>query len=194
MNAPIADFGILLTHASRDRIHLGLSLLRRHSWPEFPEDGDHMVQTEFLAGIDGQRRIEIAAADQLQTGRGDANDSRGHAIERNRFADESRVRCKTTLPQTFADDDDCSATGFLFVRPELAAGEEPRAENLGQNRADGVSSKLLRFPISTQSEGGVSDCGELFERLRLLAPGEKVQHGGREGGQVESCRSSPPPA
>ncbi len=98
MNAPVPHFRILLADADRDRIHLGLGLLRRDSSPEPAEDGDHVVQTKFFAGIDGQRRVDIAATDQLQAGRGDTDDRRWNTVERNRFADKSGVRRKTALP------------------------------------------------------------------------------------------------
>src|SRR5580692_8910229 len=98
MNSPIPYFGILLADTDRDRIHLGLGLLRRDSRLELAEDGDHVVQTKFFAGIDGERRVEIAATDQLQAGRGDADNRRWNTVEGNRFADKSRVRRKTALP------------------------------------------------------------------------------------------------
>ena len=94
MNAPVAHFRILLADAGRDRIHLRLRLLRRDPGLELAEDDDHVVQAEFVGGIDGQRRVDVAAADQLQAGGRDADDRCGHAIERNGAADEAGSAAK----------------------------------------------------------------------------------------------------
>jgi hypothetical protein len=185
VNSPIAHFRILFADAGGDGIHFGLRLLRRDSGFEFPEDDDYVVEAEFLAGIDDQRCIDIAAAEQFQTGRGDADDRGGDSIQRNGSADEIGICIEAALPQTFADHGDGGAAGLFFVRPEVAASERPGAEHLRQGGADAVSGELLGLAISTQSEGGVTHSGELLERLGLLAPGKKIQHGSGERRQVQ---------
>ena len=141
-----------------------------------------MVETKFLAGIDRQWRINIAATHQFQARGRDADDRGGHSVKRDRAADEGRVRCETALPQAFAYDGDRRSTGLFFVCRELTASDELGSEYMRQSRADVVSGELFGLTISTQSECGEAHSGELLERLCLFAPGKKVQYGGGESG------------
>jgi hypothetical protein len=162
-----------------------LRLSHRDARLEAAEDGDDVVETDFLGGIDGERGVDVAAGDEAERGGRDADHGGGLAVERDGAADERGVRTEAALPEAFAEHDDGRSAGFFFVVIEVAAGEGLEAENAGEGGTDEVARELFRVTGAGEGVVVVAEGSDLPEGAILLAPVEEVENGRAPDGEVE---------
>ena len=112
----------MLPQALRDRVHLDLGRLERHVRLEAREDIQVVgAASRQLVVIEGYRRPHLGSIRERVPLGQDSDDGPALSAQRDRTADDSRVRAEAPGPQAVPDQDDRLGALAIVLREEVAA-------------------------------------------------------------------------
>src|SRR5262245_64245996 len=126
-----------------------------------------------------QRRPQLNAIGELETGRHHSRHLTTRAVEHDRLSDEVWISAKTPAPQTMTQKRHRIAARFVLFRQKGAAQRRPDTERRKEFRRDLPSDYSLRLAIAGKSKVHLAKNGDLLEDVILRAPIEEIRVGNK---------------
>src|SRR5262249_36330483 len=130
-----------------------------------------------IVGVEGGvgPQLVLGLRRKLESGRHDPDHCEALPVERERFADKTGVRAKTSPPHALAQDDGARAAMRVFFGKKSAAQSRRHAEQRKEVGGDPESKNSLRLGAARQSKSLRPESGHPLEDAVLILVVEELR-------------------